>query len=69
MQIIINGLKQDVASPITLSGLLAGLNISRTRIAVELNMNIIDRQQFDQVFLKEGDRLEIINFVGGGSLR
>jgi thiamine biosynthesis protein ThiS len=37
------------------------------RIAVELNLNIVPRDRWDATPLNEGDRLEIVHFVGGGS--
>ena len=66
MQIVVNGLSKDVPQATTLLTLLDSLNIPLARVAVELNMNIIDRTQFDKVSLQEGDRLEVIHFVGGG---
>jgi len=66
MQIEVNSVKKELLLDTTLQELLTQLNIVPERVAVELNLTIINRNQFDQVLLKEGDRLEIINFVGGG---
>jgi thiamine biosynthesis protein ThiS len=66
MQIGINGVKKELLHETTLQGLLTQLNIIPERVAIELNLSIIAKDQFDQVLLKEGDRVEIINFVGGG---
>jgi len=66
MQIEVNGVKKEVLAGTTIDGLVTELKIVSERVAVELNLSIIARNQFNQVILKEGDRVEIINFVGGG---
>lgn len=66
MQLFINGQKQDVKSNITVSDLLKQLQINSAAIALELNLNIVPKNQFETTVLKEGDKLEIISFVGGG---
>ncbi|MBI3359399.1 MAG: sulfur carrier protein ThiS [Nitrospirae bacterium] len=66
MQIEVNSVKKEVLPGTSIERLLARLNIVPQRVAVEINLTVIDRNQFNQVFLKEGDRVEIINFVGGG---
>ena len=52
--------------PISVAGLLARLEIDPRRVAIEHNLTIIKRQTFPEVVIGEGDRLEIVNFVGGG---
>jgi thiamine biosynthesis protein ThiS len=47
--------------------LLRELAIKTERVAVELNLEILDRKEFDQRGLKQGDRVEILSFIGGGS--
>jgi sulfur carrier protein len=47
--------------------LLRELAIKTERVAVELNLEILDRKEFDQRRLKQGDRVEILSFIGGGS--
>jgi sulfur carrier protein len=51
----------------TLAALIEFLAMKSDRVAVELNRNIISRDLWSQTVLKEGDRLEIVHFVGGGS--
>jgi thiamine biosynthesis protein ThiS len=67
MQIKLNGVKKELLPETSIHGLLAQLHITSERVAIELNLTIIDKNQFDQILLKEGDHLEIINFVGGGA--
>ena len=50
----------------TVAGLLKELDIRPDRVAVELNLTILDRSEFDGRSLQEGDRIEIISFIGGG---
>ena len=46
--------------------LLRELAIKTERVAVELNLEILDRKEFDHRSLKQGDRVEILSFIGGG---
>jgi sulfur carrier protein len=65
MKLIINGQEQDLAST-TLTQLIEQLGMKQDRIAVELNRNIVPREQWPKTQLAEGDQLEIVHFVGGG---
>ncbi len=67
MKIQINGEGRDIESSLTLTALLETLGMKAGRVAVERNRNIVPREQWSQTFLAEGDRLEIVHFVGGGS--
>ena len=67
INVTINGKTESIAAGISLQSLLKLLGIQSERVAIEYNREIIDRNQFDALHLKEGDRLEIITFVGGGN--
>ena len=67
MKITINGEERDFASLSTLSGLVEQLGMKPDRIAVELNRELIPRERWAETQLSEGDRLEIVHFVGGGA--
>ena len=56
-----------MAAGLTVAGLLQELDIRSDRVAVELNLTILDRSEFDGRNLQEGDRVEIISFIGGGT--
>jgi thiamine biosynthesis protein ThiS len=66
MKLTINGQEQDVSSA-TLAKLIEQLGMKPDRVAVELNCNIVPRDQWAVTNLSEGDQLEIVHFVGGGS--
>ncbi|MBI5044138.1 MAG: sulfur carrier protein ThiS [Nitrospirae bacterium] len=68
MQIIINGEKKTINGSTTLAGLLNELNIDTQRVAVELNMSIIDKSDYSNTILKDNDSLEIVSFIGGGAI-
>ncbi len=51
----------------TLAALIESLNMKPDRIAVELNLEIVPRDRWPETPLKDGDRLEIVHFVGGGA--
>ena len=67
MKIVLNGDPHEIAGPTTLTALLAGLNIDSRRVAVEHNLNVVKRANYDSTQIQEGDQIEIVNFVGGGS--
>ena len=66
MNLFINGKETSFTSPLTLAGLIEQLGMKSDRVAVELNRNIAPRDQWAATNLAEGDRLEIVHFVGGG---
>ena len=68
MKIILNGENFEIAEPLSLSSLLAQLEIDTRRVAVEHNLIVVKREQLDTVTVSEGDQIEVVNFVGGGTL-
>ena len=66
MQIIVNGEQKDFKEGFTIIALLAELGVQNERVAVELNLDIVPRGRFGDTILKDGDRVEIVSFVGGG---
>ena len=66
MTISLNGDPFEVAGPLSVSELLATLDIDPRRIAVEHNLVVLKRAAFDQTIINAGDQIEIVNFVGGG---
>ena len=70
MKLQINGEDRDFdapASPFTLATLVEVLGMKSDRVAVELNRGIVPRDRWASTQLAEGDRLEVVHFVGGGS--
>ena len=68
LQIQVNGVPRDCRSGSTVGDLLRELDIKTERVAVELNLEILDRKDFDLRSLNSGDRVEILSFIGGGGL-
>ncbi len=66
MKLFINGAEREFAGVSSLSSLVEQLGMKPDRVAVELNREIVPRDRWSQVSLSEGDRLEIVHFVGGG---
>jgi thiamine biosynthesis protein ThiS len=66
LQITLNGDKYEVAGPLTVTDLLVRLEIDARRVAVEHNLVVLKRDAFDRTTVREGDEVEIVNFVGGG---
>jgi thiamine biosynthesis protein ThiS len=66
MKLTING-EPQLSSAETLGALVEHLGMKPDRVAIELNREIVPREQWPQTPLHDGDRLEIVHFVGGGS--
>jgi thiamine biosynthesis protein ThiS len=56
----------DATPAFTLAALIESLGMKSDRVAIELNREIAPRDRWGQIALKDGDRLEIVHFVGGG---
>lgn len=66
MRIVLNGEEQQQAEGLSLAGLIEQLGMKPDRVAAELNREIVPRERWPQTALRDGDRLEIVHFVGGG---
>jgi thiamine biosynthesis protein ThiS len=66
MRLTVNGETREAPQGATLSDLLASLGIDGRRVAVERNCEIAPKSLWAEIVLAEGDRLEIVQFVGGG---
>ena len=64
--ITLNGEPFELNGPLTVTELLSHLEIDARRVAVEHNITVLKRTAFDETILREGDEVEIVNFVGGG---
>ena len=72
MKLQINGEEREFANaavPFTLAALVEILGMKPDRVAVELNRDIVSRALWSETALNEGDRLEVVQFVGGGTER
>ena len=69
MKLQINGETRsfDSPEPFTLTALVEMLGMKADRIAVELNHDLVQRDRWGATVLNDGDRLEVVHFVGGGS--
>ena len=68
MKLQINGEERSLSGALTLMALLEQLGLRADRVAVELNREIVARERWPATELREGDRLEIVHFVGGGCI-
>jgi thiamine biosynthesis protein ThiS len=66
MTITLNGDPHELQAPLSVSALLAQLEIDARRVAVELNLTVVKKAAYDSSVIGEGDEVEIVNFVGGG---
>jgi sulfur carrier protein len=64
--ITLNGEPFSVPDSLTISDLLARLQIDPRRVAIERNVAVVKRAAYDTTQIVEGDEIEIVNFVGGG---
>ncbi len=68
MLVYVNGQTKEVTDDLSLAELIALLEMPATRIAVEVNRVVVRRVDWNTTILREGDRLEVVHFVGGGCL-
>lgn len=66
MELVINENAQEFKSPMTVAQLLQELELAGKPVAVELNLELIPRDEHPSTELKDGDRLEIVSLTGGG---
>ena len=66
MTIKLNGDPHEITGPLSVSALLAQLEIDARRVAVELNLSVVKKAAYDSSVVNDGDEVEIVNFVGGG---
>ena len=62
----INGKHYKLTEYSYISEILKELNLNKDKVVVEVNLNIIPREEYDNFIVKENDSLEILSFVGGG---
>ena len=66
MKIFVNGDQKDFGSGVSLAELIDQLDLPATRIAIELNREVVRRSDWGSTMLRDEDRIEIVHFVGGG---
>lgn len=66
MTVVVNGQPLQVSPEATVAQVLEMLQLPHLRVAVELNQNVIPRSQWPTQAVHEGDRMEVVQFVGGG---
>ena len=68
MRLVVNGKESNLGDGLTVSKLLVGQNVKMPEmVSVELNGEILKRSGFERTVLKEGDKVEFLYFMGGGS--
>lgn len=67
MQITVNGKPESIDDDYTVADLLQRLGVEPIRVAVELNEEIVPRKTYSQTSIQQGDQIEVVTFVGGGS--
>ena len=66
MRLTVNGETRDAPAATTVAALVALLGLDKRKLAVERNLQIVPRSAFTSTVLSDGDRIEIVAFVGGG---
>jgi len=66
MTIKLNGDPHEIPQPLSVTALLATLDIDPRRVAVEHNLAVVKKAAYDSAIVGDGDEVEIVNFVGGG---
>ncbi|HKW56526.1 MAG TPA: sulfur carrier protein ThiS [Candidatus Acidoferrum sp.] len=66
IEIVVNGERRESTAGATVVDLLAALKLNSGRVAIERNLEILPRASWAETVVTEGDRFEIVQFVGGG---
>ncbi len=66
MKIVVNGEQREADEPLTVAQLLATLQLRSEQVAVEINLKILDREDFLTWNLHDGDKVEVLSLIGGG---
>jgi sulfur carrier protein len=66
IKIKINGIEKQIPPSITIKDLLEDLNVLDKTMAVAVNMKIVKKDEWDKYIIQENDKIEALNFVGGG---
>ena len=66
IKIQLNGNKHQLASPCNLKKLLKLLKKDNNKVAIELNGEVVNKKKYNKLFLKQNDKVEIVQFIGGG---
>jgi thiamine biosynthesis protein ThiS len=66
MQIVLNGNQHQLAAEMSLAQLVEELGVDRRLVAVAHNGEVVRRDTYDQVTVRDGDRVEVVRMVGGG---
>ena len=66
MNVFINGETKEISGEVNLSELLKHFSLPQERIAVELNKEVVRKKDWENIRIKDADKIEIVHFVGGG---
>lgn len=66
MKVVLNGDPREISEPATVAGLVRELRLGGKPTAVEVNGTVVPGRDLEKTFLHEGDRIEVVTFVGGG---
>ncbi|THD65061.1 sulfur carrier protein ThiS [Phenylobacterium sp.] len=66
MQLTVNGEARSFEGLADIAGLVAALGLDGRKVAVERNLEIVPRSAYGRTLLADGDRIEIVHFIGGG---
>jgi thiamine biosynthesis protein ThiS len=66
MKVLINGESKEITKQVNLIELLEEFSLPSERIAIELNREVVRKKDWENIQIKDADRIEIVHFVGGG---
>ena len=67
MHVTVNGETKAFSQPLTVAQLLVGCGLDSRKVAVERNLEIVPRSGYEAEMVRDGDRIEIVHFIGGGA--
>ncbi len=67
MDYVLNGESHSTPAPLTVLELLQSFELAKRRVAVAINAEVVPKSRFAEVWIRDGDRVEVIHAVGGGA--
>ena len=67
MEYVLNGESHSARAPLTVLELLQSFELAKRRVAVAINAEVVPKSRFAEVWIRDGDRIEVIHAVGGGA--
>jgi len=67
VKFVLNGESQETPDPLSVLDLLGRFDLGKRRVAVAINAEVVPKSRFAEIWIRDGDKVEVIHAVGGGA--